>query len=160
MNIIERGKKFLQSLQDLANRTIWDWKQCPYCGSMATTKYGTYTRYPWFLDGRKKVKVQRHECKPCDVTYSETTPLLKRGSWYAREVQSQCNRPLATWRDVVAADSRGITFVAGEAGAVSVLATAGGRAGRVGTLSSISEHGAPLVGSSGYEGTSERGGTA
>ena len=78
--------KFLQSLQDLANRTLWDWKKCPHCGSMVTIKYGTYTRKPWFLEGRQQVKVQRHQCRECKQTYSETSPLLKRGSWYAREV--------------------------------------------------------------------------
>lgn len=86
MNIIERGKKYLQSLQELANRTLWDWKKCPKCGSMDTNRWGTYMRNPWFLDGRGEVKVQRHKCKTCGVTYSERSPLLKRGSWYAREV--------------------------------------------------------------------------
>ena len=86
MNIIDRGKKFLQSLQELANRTLWDWKRCPICGGMDTIKHGTYTRKPWFLDGRKEVKVQRHKCNACGPTYSETSPLLKRRSWYAREV--------------------------------------------------------------------------
>ncbi len=86
MNIIERGERFLQSLHELAHRTLWDWKRCPTCGSMDTIKYGTYTRKPWFLDGRHEVKVQRHKCNACQVTYSETSPLLKRKSWYAREV--------------------------------------------------------------------------
>ncbi len=86
MNIIERGKKFIQSLQELANRTLWDWRKCPQCGSMETNRWGTYTRTPWFLNGRREVKVQRHKCKACGVTYSERSPLLKRGSWYAREV--------------------------------------------------------------------------
>ena len=86
MNIIERAKQFLQSLHEAASRTAWDWKKCPKCGSMNTNCWGTYTRKPWFLDGRREVKVQRHKCKDCGPTYSETTPLLKRGSWYAREV--------------------------------------------------------------------------
>lgn len=86
MNIIERGKQFLQSLNKLAQRTLWDWKECPHCGGMDTIKNGSYTRKPWFLDGRKEVRVQRHQCKDCSKTYSEQSPLLKRGSWYAREV--------------------------------------------------------------------------
>jgi hypothetical protein len=86
MNIIERGKQFLQSLHELGNRTIWDWKRCPHCGSMDTIKYGSYVRRPWFLDGRKEVQVQRHECKGCHKTYSEQSVWLKGGSWYAREV--------------------------------------------------------------------------
>jgi hypothetical protein len=53
---------------------------------METIKYGTYTRNPWFLDGRKEVAIKRQQCKACGPTYSETSPLLKRGSWYAREV--------------------------------------------------------------------------
>lgn len=86
MNIVERGQQFLQSLQELANRRLWDWRKCPQCGGLDTNRWGTYTRNPWFLDGRREVKVQRHYCKPCKATYSETTPLLKRGSHYAREV--------------------------------------------------------------------------
>ena len=86
MNIIERGKQFIQSLHELAQRTLWDWKRCPNCGSLETVKHGSYTRNPWFLDGGKEVKVQRHKCKACGPTYSETSPLLIEGSWYAREV--------------------------------------------------------------------------
>lgn len=86
MNIIERAKRFRQSLQSLANRTAWDWIQCPNCGGTDTNKWGFYARHPWFLVGRREVKVQRHRCKSCKKTYSETSPWLKRGSWYAREV--------------------------------------------------------------------------
>ncbi|MCP4164399.1 MAG: hypothetical protein GY759_00720 [Chloroflexi bacterium] len=86
MNIIERGRAFLQSLKELSNRSVWDWKKCPRCGSMNTNKWGFYKRYPWFLHGREEMKVQRHKCKACGPTYSETSPLLKRGSSYAREV--------------------------------------------------------------------------
>jgi transposase-like protein len=86
MNIIERGREFLQSLQALANRTVWDWKRCPACGSMLTVKWGFYRRKPWFLSGRQVVKVQRHRCKECKKSYAERSPLLKCGSWYAREV--------------------------------------------------------------------------
>jgi transposase-like protein len=86
MNIIERGKAFLQSLRELAGRTAWDWKRCPQCGSPLTIKNGSYTRQPWFLGGRQAVRVQRHLCQACHKSYSEQSALLVRGSWYAREV--------------------------------------------------------------------------
>lgn len=87
MNIVERGQAFYQWLCMLAQMTAWDWKRCPHCGSMLTIKWGFYARRPWFLHGRQTVAVQRHRCKACLKTYAETSPLLKRGSWYAREVQ-------------------------------------------------------------------------
>jgi len=87
MHIVERAERFLQSLNELANRRVWDWRKCPYCGSKNTNRWGYYKRHPWFLDGRREVKVQRHKCKTCGPTYAETSALLKRGSWYAREVQ-------------------------------------------------------------------------
>lgn len=87
MNIIERGEQFLQSLVELVNRTGWEWRRCPKCGDSLTCKWGSYERRPWFLDGRKRVRVQRHRCHRCKATYSESSALLVRGSWYAREVQ-------------------------------------------------------------------------
>lgn len=86
MNIIERGRAFLQSLRELASRSVWDWKRCPRCGSMLTCKWGAYDRHPWFFEGRRRVAVQRHMCHSCHHTYSEGSALLIRGSWYAREV--------------------------------------------------------------------------
>ncbi len=92
MNIIERGRAFLQSLRELASRTAWDWRRCPHCGETLTRKWGCYTRHPWTLAGRQPVRVQRHRCELCSVaqgrhvTYSEESPWLVRGSWYAREV--------------------------------------------------------------------------
>jgi len=86
MNIIERGQQFLQSLAQLINRTAWEWRRCPRCGDNLTCKWGSYERQPWFLDGRKRVRVQRHRCQRCESTYSEGSALLVRGSWYAREV--------------------------------------------------------------------------
>ncbi len=87
MNIIERGKAFLQFLRDLANRSAWDWRRCPRCGDTLTSKWGGYVRHPWFFGGRQVVRVQRHMCDRCHATYSETSALLVGGSWYAREVQ-------------------------------------------------------------------------
>jgi hypothetical protein len=86
MNIVERGRRFLESLRGLAGRTGWDWRRCPHCGDTLTRKWGFYTRRPWFLDGRRVVRVQRHLCSGCGRTYSERSALLVRGSWYAREV--------------------------------------------------------------------------
>lgn len=86
MNIVDRGRAFLQSLWEVAKRTAWDWRRCPYCGDTLTCKWGSYPRYPWCFDGRQVVRVQRHRCERCRRTYSETSPLLVRGSWYAREV--------------------------------------------------------------------------
>lgn len=87
MNIIERGRAHLQSLIALAKRTVWDWKQCPNCGSTRTSCWGTYGRNPWFLgQGRREIRIQRHMCYQCGHTYSEQSALLVRGSWYARDV--------------------------------------------------------------------------
>jgi transposase-like protein len=87
MNIVERGRRFLQSLRDLAGRSAWDWRRCPTCGDTLTQKWGTYRRVPWYLDGRRVVVVQRHRCTVCGKTYSEQSALLVRGGWYAREVR-------------------------------------------------------------------------
>lgn len=95
MNIVDRAKAFVHSLEALAKRTAWDWRACPKCGQDDTIKYGTYTTHPWFLDGRREVVIQRHKCNVCSgsavgggktFTYSEQSPYLVRGSWYAREV--------------------------------------------------------------------------
>jgi transposase-like protein len=86
MNIIERGLAFLQWLVSLSQRSAWDWRRCPKCGSTITCKWGRYARYPWFLAGRQQVWVPRHRCKVCHKTYSEQSAPLIRGSWYAREV--------------------------------------------------------------------------
>lgn len=87
MNIIERGKEFVQSLQRLLQRSAWEWRRCPCCGSTLTVKHGSYVRRPWTLEGRREVRVQRHRCLQCRRTYSEKSPLWVAGSWYAREVR-------------------------------------------------------------------------
>ena len=95
MNIVDRAKAFVHALETLAKRTAWDWRACPKCGKDDTIKYGSYTTHPWFLDGRHEVVIQRHKCNLCSgsavgggktFTYSEQSPYLVRGSWYAREV--------------------------------------------------------------------------
>lgn len=87
MNIVERGKQFLQGLKELANRSAWEWRRCPRCGQTLTQKWGSYPRQPWFLEGRHAVRIQRHYCTLCRKTYSEQSALLVRGGWYAREVR-------------------------------------------------------------------------
>jgi hypothetical protein len=87
MNIVERGRAFLQGLRGLAGRTVWEWRRCPRCGETETCKWGSYQRRPWFLRGRETVRVQRHWCHGCGRTYSEGSALLVRGGWYAREVK-------------------------------------------------------------------------
>lgn len=86
MNIIERGRAFVQSLHELASRSVWDWRGCPRCAGRVTHKNGSYVRRPWTLNGRQEVRVQRHLCGDCGRTYSERSPFLVRGSWYGREV--------------------------------------------------------------------------
>jgi len=87
MNIIERGKAFVAGLRALVGRTAWDGQRCPACSSTLTIKNGSYTRRPWFFSGRARVRVQRHLCHACGISYSEQSALLVRGSWYAREVR-------------------------------------------------------------------------
>ena len=87
MNIVERGRAFLQGLRELASRQVWEWRRCPRCGETETCKWGSYRRRPWFLSGRQTVRVQRHKCQGCGRTYSEGSALLVRGGWYAREVR-------------------------------------------------------------------------
>ena len=87
MNIIDRGRAFVQELRERANRTAWDWRRCPRCGETLTCKWGSYVRRPWTLTGRAAVRVQRHRCRTCRRTYAEESPWLIRGGWYAREVR-------------------------------------------------------------------------
>lgn len=86
MNIIERGREFVERLKELAGWTEDEWKRCPRCGSTMTCRWGFYWRRPWCFFGRKKVRVQRHYCHGCRRTYSETIAWLVARSWYAREV--------------------------------------------------------------------------
>jgi transposase-like protein len=86
MNIIDRARLFAQLLQRLAQRSSWDWHRCPHCGSTDTIKHGSYYRHPWTFAGRRDVQVQRHRCRRCHRTYSETSPSLVRYSWYGRDV--------------------------------------------------------------------------
>jgi len=95
MNIIERGEQFVQWLRGLGERSAWDWQRCPRCGHRQTCKYGSYERRTWFFEGQRQVRVQRHYCYHCKRTYSEPSPYLVRGSWYAREVH---RRAIDQWQ--------------------------------------------------------------
>jgi len=87
VNMIERGREFVQQLCRLGSRSARDWRVCPSCGSTVTCKHGTYTRHPWYLDGQQEVRVQRHKCCECEGTYSEDSPLLVPRGWYGRDVR-------------------------------------------------------------------------
>ena len=99
MNIIERGRAFVQALRALAERTVWDWQRCPACGSRLTIKHGSYPRRPWFFTGCERVREQRHLCHSCAQSYSEQSALLVRGSWYSREVRGSA---VDHWHDWLA----------------------------------------------------------
>jgi len=86
MHIIDRARAFVQSLEELITRSAWQWRRCPHCGSTHTWRWSTYSRHPWFLEGRQVVEVQRHFCLECRRTYSEQSAYLVPGSWYARGV--------------------------------------------------------------------------
>jgi transposase-like protein len=89
MNMIERGRDFVQKLRALARRTMWDWRHCPRCGSDCTIKNGGYWRRPWTIAGRREVRIQRHWCYVCSRSYAEEQAWLVRRSWYARAVHRQ-----------------------------------------------------------------------
>ena len=86
MNIIERGRGFVQWLRELHQRSLWDWRRCPRCGKDQTIRNGGYWRRPWTFEGRQRVRVQRHRCYACGRSYIEERAWLVRGSWYGREV--------------------------------------------------------------------------
>lgn len=83
--MIERGRRFVESLLRLAQRGERDWRVCPHCDTYAI-KNGTWTRRPWTLAGRKEIKVQRYLCQECGKSYSERDPRLVARSWYSRGV--------------------------------------------------------------------------
>jgi len=108
MNIIQRGRRFVQSLEDLASKSAWDWRRCPRCGGTDTSKWGSYWRHPWTTEGRQAVEVVRHRCNVCKRTYSEQSPWLIRGSWYARDVHRYA---IDLWQHGGTSLRRGAEFV-------------------------------------------------
>lgn len=87
MNIIARGRAFLQWLGSLVWASQRIARRCPSCGSTLTCKWGGYTRHPWSFAGRQPVRVQRYRCGQCRRTYGVASAWLIARSWYAREVQ-------------------------------------------------------------------------
>ena len=130
MNIIERGRAFLQSLQALAGRSAWDWKRCPACGSRLTIKNGGYLRQPWTFRGREQGPAGATPSVPRlrQVVLGAIGAAGVRGSWYAREFILQCGGSLAARADVVAAHGGVSVFVAGSAGTLAHVAARGGNA--------------------------------
>lgn len=108
MNIVERARGFVQAMKVIAGRAASEWRRCPYCGDTETYRHGSYTRHPWTLNGRQSVRVQRHRCRRCRRSYSETSHLLIRGGWYAREVRRLC---VDEWLHGRASLRRGAEFV-------------------------------------------------
>lgn len=86
MNIIKRAQTFVQSKLALARRSRYDWRVCPRCGGTNTHCNGSYQRHPWSLTGQESLRVQRHLCRDCSTSYSETSPLIDRHRRYARQV--------------------------------------------------------------------------
>jgi len=84
--MIDRGREFVQWIQELMERSEEEWRQCPHCGSKETCKNGTYLRHPQTLNGVKEVRIQRHLCRDCGKSYHEERPDLVPGSWYGRDV--------------------------------------------------------------------------
>jgi hypothetical protein len=138
MNIVERGRAFLQGLWGLwglAGRKVWEWRRCPHCGETEACTWGRYQRRPWFLSGRQTVRVQRHRCHSCGRTYAEGSALLVRGGWYATG-----GRAAAVPR---------FLGTAGAAGAVAALAAAGPGPASSSGLPAECEHDPAVAGSGG-----------
>ena len=87
MNIVERGRQFLQWLRGLEQRTPWDERQCPHCQSHETWKHGAYARHPWTLSGRQTVVMQRYRCRRCGRTFTPAAAAVARRCWYGRDVR-------------------------------------------------------------------------
>jgi len=103
MNIIERGRRFVQRLKELSQRSVWDWRRCPRCGKDQTIRNGGYWRRPPTRSraGRGPLRGARgygcsgtadarlihpRICYACGRSYIEEQAWLVRGSWYGREV--------------------------------------------------------------------------
>ena len=115
MNILQRAKEFVQSLRASAERSPWEWRRCPHCGSGKTIKNGSLPgrqagcqRHPLTLAGRVSVRVQRHRCNECGRSYAETSAELVENGWYGRDVRRYAVDPWMpaccrqAWADVLA----------------------------------------------------------
>ena len=87
MTIVECGRRWLQHLRGLAQRTPFDERPCPHCGQTTGWKHDTYQRHPWTRAGRQTVTVQRYWCAPCGRTFVPASADLAPRRWYGRNVQ-------------------------------------------------------------------------
>ena len=87
MTIIERGRRFVQRLRGLSNRTPWEERQCPGCRGHDTWKHGRYERRPWTLAGRQTVVMQRYVCRRCRRTFTPEVAAVERRRRYGRDVR-------------------------------------------------------------------------
>jgi transposase-like protein len=87
MSIIERGRRFVQWLRGVAQRTPWEERQCRHCQGHDTWKHGRYRRQVWTLAGRQPVWVQRYRCRPCGRTFTPDLALVERRRRYGRDVR-------------------------------------------------------------------------
>jgi transposase-like protein len=86
-HILARALAFVQSLVTLAQRSDLAWRVCPCCHSTHVHRHGSYTRWPWTLEGRREVVVPRYRCQSCRATYSREHPEYPYKAWYARSVR-------------------------------------------------------------------------
>lgn len=87
MAIVARARAFVESLRAIARRTELERRRCPSCGSTHVHRHGTYLRYPYTLQGRRTVVMQRYRCQDCRLTYTPEHPDLPPGARYARSVR-------------------------------------------------------------------------
>jgi transposase-like protein len=87
MNIIERGRSFLQGLRRHAQRTPWDERQCPSCQGHDTWKHGTYVRSVHTLIGPVPLPMQRYFCRRCRCTFTPAQATVAPRHRYGRDVQ-------------------------------------------------------------------------
>ena len=87
MDIMARGRAFVESLVAIGRRREVDRRRCRVCESSQVYKHGSYTRHPWELEGRQAVVVQRYRCQSCGATHSDEDADLPPRAWYARSVR-------------------------------------------------------------------------
>ena len=87
MTIIERGRRLVQWLRQLAQRTPWEERQCPCCQGYDTWQHGSYVRRVWTLAGVQVVRRQRYWCRRCRRTFTPAMVAVDRRCWYGRDVR-------------------------------------------------------------------------
>ena len=149
MNIIERGRVFLQSLQALAARSAWDWQRGPACGSLLTIQNGSYTRRPWFFSGTPAragatPAVPRLRQVVCGAVGAAGAGQLVRSGGAAPRRGSLARLACQSWAPVLAAHGGVSAFVAGAPGTLADMAALGCGAARRSLLSGR-QYGAALA---------------